>query len=143
MQTISGIHYNFSLPEQAWLLLYLFGASPAVCNSFVAGRDRGLRQLVPGIMYLPWVTSLRMSPLGYQSAAQGSLAVSYNNLDTYAYSLSDALTRFESMAAESLQEQRRIEAADTMPFEVYRQRYLSPDRLRAKRMDETTRRACI
>ena len=55
----------------------------------------------------------------------------------------DALTRFESIAAESLQEQRRIEAADTMPFEVYRQRYLSPDRLRAKCMDETTRRACI
>ena len=50
----------------------------------------------------------------------------------------DALTRFESMAAESLREQRRIEAAGTMPFEVYRQRYLSPDRLRAKRVDETT-----
>src|SRR6185436_19920207 len=33
-----------------------------------------------------------MSPLGYQSAAQGSLQVSYNNLDTYAHSLSDALT---------------------------------------------------
>jgi glutamate--cysteine ligase len=33
-----------------------------------------------------------MSPLGYQSAAQASLAVSYNNLDTYAYSLADALT---------------------------------------------------
>jgi glutamate--cysteine ligase len=125
MQTISGIHYNFSVPEQAWpllqqaagisgpvqtfqdaayfslirnfrrrswLLLYLFGASPAVCNSFVAGRDHGLQQLVPGILHLPWATSLRMSPLGYQSAAQGSLAVSYNNLDTYAYSLSDALT---------------------------------------------------
>jgi glutamate--cysteine ligase len=126
MQTISGIHYNFSVPEQAWpllqraagisgpvqtfqdaayfslirnfrrhswLLLYLFGASPAVCNSFVAGRDHGLRQLVPGILYLPWATSLRMSPLGYQSAAQGSLAVSYNDLDTYAHSLSDALTQ--------------------------------------------------
>ena len=125
MQTISGIHYNFSMPEQAWpplqkaagnsgpvqsfqdaayfslirnfrrhswLLLYLFGASPAVCNSFVAGRDHGLQHLVPGTMYLPWATSLRMSPLGYQSAAQGSLAVSYNDLDTYAHSLSDALT---------------------------------------------------
>jgi glutamate--cysteine ligase len=41
------------------------------------------------------------------------------------------------MAAESLQEQRRIEAADTMPFEVYRQIYLSPDRLRAKRVNGT------
>jgi len=125
MQTISGIHYNFSVPESAWpplqqaagisgpvqdfqdaayfslirnfrrhswLLLYLFGASPAVCSTFVAGRDHGLQPLVPGTLYLPWATSLRMSPLGYQSAAQGSLQVSYNNLDTYAHSLSDALT---------------------------------------------------
>src|SRR5262249_36778256 len=61
MQLISGIHYNFSLPEDAWragghsdadcayfalirnfrrhawLLLYLFGASPAACASFVKG----------------------------------------------------------------------------------------------------------
>jgi glutamate--cysteine ligase len=126
MQTISGIHYNFSVPEAAWpllqqaagnhgpahtfrdaayfslirnfrrhswLLLYLFGASPAVCGTFVAGRDHGLQELSPGNLYLPWATSLRMSPLGYQSAAQASLAVSYNNLDTYAYSLSDALTQ--------------------------------------------------
>jgi len=54
MQTISGIHYNWSLPgvsseayfglirnfrRHAFLLLYLFGASPAVCSSFVAGRQ--------------------------------------------------------------------------------------------------------
>ena len=43
--------------------------------------------------------------------------------------------RFAAMAAESLEEQRRIEAADTMPFEIYRQLYLSPDRLRAKRVN--------
>ena len=126
MQTISGIHYNFSLPEAAWpllqqqagipgaaqtfqdaayfslirnfrrhswLLLYLFGASPAVCSTFVPGRDHGLKELGTGTLHLPWATSLRMSPLGYQSAAQASLAVSYNNLDTYAYSLADALTQ--------------------------------------------------
>ena len=44
-------------------------------------------------------------------------------------------SRFAAMAAESLEEQRRIEAADTMPFEIYRQQYLSPDRLRAKRVN--------
>ena len=61
MQTISGIHYNFSLPaplsndayfalirnfrRHSWLLLYLFGASPAVCASFVAGRAHELERL--------------------------------------------------------------------------------------------------
>jgi glutamate--cysteine ligase len=37
------------------------------------------------------------------------------------------------LATESLAEQARIEAADTMPFEIYRQQYLAPERLRLPR----------
>ncbi len=125
MQTISGIHYNFSLPEagwsalqhidgsgdserayrdaayfalirnfrrHSWLLLYLFGASPAVCHTFLAGQPHNLQQLEPGTLYLPDATSLRMGPLGYQSDAQSSLAVSFNSLESYAASLSRALS---------------------------------------------------
>jgi glutamate--cysteine ligase len=108
MQTISGIHYNWSLPglsndehfalirnfrRHSFLLLWLFGASPAVCNSFVAGRDHGLQALSEHTLHLPHATSLRMGRLGYQSAAQASLAVSYNSLDSYAASLHGALTQ--------------------------------------------------
>ena len=108
MQTISGIHYNWSFPgvtseeyfgqirnfrRQAFLLLYLFGASPAVCSSFVAGRQHELQQLSSNTMYMPYGTSLRMGRLGYQSDAQASLAVSYNSLDGYAASLHEALTQ--------------------------------------------------
>ena len=117
MQMISGIHYNFSLPDtiwpipgvgepneayfalirnfrrDAWLLFYLFGASPAVCASFVAGRKHELRELANGTYHLPHATSLRMGRLGYQSDAQSTLAVSYNNLENYGASLYDALTR--------------------------------------------------
>ena len=117
MQMISGIHYNFSLPEaawcacghddadrayfalirnfrrHAWLLLYLFGASPAVCASFVGGRPHPLRELAPGTLYLPFATSLRMSRLGYLSEAQNALQVSYNDLESYAASLQDALVK--------------------------------------------------
>ena len=108
MQTISGIHYNWSFPSvtndeyfgqirnfrrQAFLLLYLFGASPAVCSSFVAGRQHQLQKLSKSTMYMPYGTSLRMGRLGYQSDAQASLAVSYNSLDGYAASLHEALTR--------------------------------------------------
>ena len=125
MQMISGVHYNFSLPDaawpvlqkidgykgnvqdfrnhayfalirnfrrHAWLLLYLFGASPAVCRCFVEGRVHRLQVLKDGTFYLPFSTSLRMGPLGYQSDAQSSLAVSYNNLQSYARSLYTALT---------------------------------------------------
>jgi len=108
MQAISGIHYNFSLPgigsdgyfalirnfrRLSWLPLYLFGASPAVCSSFVEGRAHQLQELSPGTHYLPHATSLRMGRLGYQSDAQASLIVSYNNLTSYATSLHEALTK--------------------------------------------------
>ena len=73
--------------RHSWLLLYLFGASPAVCSSFVAGRAHELERLSEGTLYLPYATSLRMGRLGYQSDAQSSLAVSYNSLESYAASL--------------------------------------------------------
>ncbi|GAB1390995.1 MAG: hypothetical protein AMXMBFR78_14460 [Rubrivivax sp.] len=111
MQTISGIHYNWSLPglgnaeyfalirnfrRHSFLLLLLFGASPAVCKCFVDGRQHEL-QLLGGeggtTMHLPHATSLRMGRLGYQSDAQAALAVSYNSLESYASSLHGALTR--------------------------------------------------
>ncbi|WP_234263391.1 glutamate--cysteine ligase [Hydrogenophaga sp. NFH-34] len=109
MQTISGIHYNWSLPgidnegyfalirnfrRHAFLLLTLFGASPAVCSSFVEGRPHALQPLGQGgTLHMPHGTSLRMGRLGYQSEAQATLAVSYNSLEGYAASLHDALTR--------------------------------------------------
>ncbi|HEX6019346.1 MAG TPA: glutamate--cysteine ligase [Burkholderiaceae bacterium] len=108
MQTISGIHYNWSLPglgndeyfalirnfrRHSFVLLVLFGASPAVCASFVAGREHALQPLSPHTLHLPHATSLRMGRLGYQSDAQGQLSVSYNNLESYAASLHEALTR--------------------------------------------------
>ncbi|MGH8821048.1 MAG: glutamate--cysteine ligase, partial [Rhodoferax sp.] len=108
MQTISGIHYNWSMPQvsseayfalirnfrrHGFLLLYLFGASPAVCSSFVAGRPHELHPLNDHTMYMPYGTSLRMGRLGYQSDAQASIAVSFNSLDGYGVSLQDALTR--------------------------------------------------
>ena len=109
MQTISGIHYNWSMPgvtseqyfalirnfrRHAFVLLYLFGASPALCPCFVEGREHGLQRMEGGsALYLPHATSLRMGRLGYQSDAQATLAVSYNGLTGYANSLHEALTK--------------------------------------------------
>ena len=108
MQAISGIHYNWSLPglgnaeyfalirnfrRHGWLLFYLFGASPAVCPSFVAGREHGLRELRPGTFHLPHATTLRMGRLGYQSEAQDSIAASFNDLESYGAALEEAMTR--------------------------------------------------
>jgi len=124
MQAISGIHYNYSLPDSIWpllsellasrdavadfrsgmyfglvrnvrrldwLLLYLFGASPAVCKSFLRGRDAGLEEFDRGTFYGPYATSLRMSDLGYQNKNQSSLRVSANSLDEYVRDLTGAI----------------------------------------------------
>ncbi len=124
MQAISGLHYNFSMPDEfwqpyrrivgfegslkdfrtgsylhlirnfhrhSWLLLYLFGASPAAASSFVEGREHHLRRMATGTMYLPNATCLRMGRLGYQSEAQKSLFVCYNDLLLYVECLSDAI----------------------------------------------------
>ena len=108
MQTICGIHYNWSMPgvtseqyfalirnfrRNAFVLLYLFGASPALCPCFAQGRPHALQRLSEQALYLPHATSLRMGRLGYQSDAQATLAVSYNGLDGYADSLHEALTQ--------------------------------------------------
>src|SRR5215510_373003 len=53
-----------------WIVLYLFGVSPVVCNSFLRGKDMGLRQLSPGTLYEPYATSLRMSDIGYRNRNQ-------------------------------------------------------------------------
>ena len=108
MQAISGIHYNFSLPGRSsdeylalvrnfrrhgWLLFYLFGASPAVCSSFVEGREHRLQNLTDGTLYLPHATTLRMGRLGYQSDAQASITASCNSLEAYGAAIEEALTR--------------------------------------------------
>ena len=41
----------------SWLLTYLFGASPAVCNSFVQQREHELIRFDEGTFYLPHATS--------------------------------------------------------------------------------------
>ena len=129
MQTVAGIHYNFSMPDEYWksafadakannaastsdlqtyinkryldlirnfrrnywILIYLFGAAPCADKSFVRGREHDMEPLGEEDLYLPLSTSIRMGDLGYQSKAQQSLFVCYNELDTYIRTLGEAI----------------------------------------------------
>lgn len=75
----------------SWLLMYLFGASPALDAGFLRGRSHQLEKLDPDTLYLPYATSLRMSDLGYQSNAQAGLTPCYNDLASYTDSLRKAV----------------------------------------------------
>ncbi|WP_417347889.1 glutamate--cysteine ligase [Ferrimonas sp.] len=122
MQSIAGVHFNFSLPKslwkalygdqsqetistgyfhlirnfrhQAWILPYLFGASPTLCSSFLDGREVGLEfdTLSSGLLVLPWATSLRMSDLGYTNSEQTNLRIRYNSVQEYVSDLKRAIT---------------------------------------------------
>lgn len=77
----------------SWLLMYLFGASPALSKGFLRGREHSLETLSDDTLYLPYATSLRMSDLGYQNDAQSGLTPHENSLESYVCTLMDAVNR--------------------------------------------------
>ena len=134
MQAISGLHFNYSLPQafwepyrefqksrqslkefvsekymalvrtyrrHAWLLIYLSGASPALCKSFAPERHSVLEDFDAQTWYAPFGTSLRMSDIGYRNKSQAALRISANSLNEYVSGLTAAVTtsnpQFESI----------------------------------------------
>ena len=83
-----------NLLRVGWLVPYLFGASPAICKSFLAGQPTALEPFDPGSYYQPWATSLRMGDIGYQNNKEGETGVKaeYDSLEAYVRSLTEAIT---------------------------------------------------
>jgi len=128
MQTIAGIHFNYSLPAAfwpsyqqlekkngdidefrsdaylallrnyrriAWIVLYLFGASPALCKSFASGGNISMPCFDEHTLYQPFATSLRMSDLGYSNRTQSRINISVNSLDEYIRDMTTAISTAE------------------------------------------------
>ena len=73
------------------LLVYIFGATPAVDKSFLKRPDKRLERFDKDTYYLPYGTSLRLSDLGYKNPAQAELRINYNSLKKYIHSLNAAI----------------------------------------------------
>lgn len=85
-----------NIHRYGWLLIYLFGCSPAVCKSFFTGRENlaaAFMEFDQDTLYRPHATSLRMSDIGYRNDNQASLDISLDNLDRYVASLTEAINR--------------------------------------------------
>lgn len=82
-----------NLQRFGWLVLYLFGASPAVCKSFFADKPNRLHIFDEGTYYGPWATSLRMGDIGYQNRREEGMGVkaNYDSLADYVASLKRAI----------------------------------------------------
>ncbi|MCZ6474886.1 MAG: glutamate--cysteine ligase, partial [Gammaproteobacteria bacterium] len=76
----------------AWLFIYLFGASPALCKSFCPEGHEILEELDPSTWHGPFSTSLRMSDIGYRNKTQAELQISANSLTEYTAGLAAAVT---------------------------------------------------
>ncbi len=84
-----GLVRNFR--RMGWLVLYLFGASPALCKSFFGDATSDLKTFNENTFYEPFATSLRMSDLGYSNNTQAKLTISLNSVDEYIDDLSCAI----------------------------------------------------
>ncbi len=145
MQTIAGIHFNYSLPTAfwpayrelekssrepsefrsdaylglvrnfrrlGWLVLYLFGASPALCKSFTGADNPIMPSFDKDTFFQPYGTSLRMSDLGYTNKSQAGINISLNSVDEYISDLSCAICTpepaFEEVGIEVDGERRQL-----------------------------------
>ena len=70
-----------------WLVPLLFGASPAICRSFLGNADHAFSELGRGTLYEPFATSLRMSDIGYKNKSQRQLGISYDSPAEYIHTL--------------------------------------------------------
>lgn len=93
-QTYMGMIRN--LQRYGWLILYLFGSSPAVSKSFLDSRNsvysRTLQEFDETSCYKPFATSLRMSEIGYLNPVQSMFHISFNSIEEYIRDLSKATT---------------------------------------------------
>ncbi len=147
MQTIAGVHFNYSVPDQfwlfhqeicetggdsaacrseaylglirnfrrmGWLVLYLFGSSPAVARCFAGAENAGIAILDKDTLYEPFGTSLRMSDLGYSNKTQSRVSISLNFLDEYITDLRKAihtpLRHYEELGVKVDGEYRQLNA---------------------------------
>ena len=77
--------------RRSWLLMLLFGASPALDASFVKGVNHDLSRFSADTWSGPTATSLRMGDLGYHNNAQSSVNICFNELETYTQTLARAI----------------------------------------------------
>jgi len=83
-----------NLQRLGWLVPYLFGASPAVCKSFLGGKPTQLEAFDENSCYGPAATSLRMGDIGYQNNREAEIGfkANYDSLATYIASLEYAIS---------------------------------------------------
>lgn len=82
-----------NLLRYGWLVPYLFGASPAVCKSFLNGKQTILQEFNSNTYFEPYATSLRLGDIGYQNNKEdlAGIKACYDSLEAYIKSMQCAI----------------------------------------------------
>ncbi|CAA6818035.1 MAG: Glutamate--cysteine ligase (EC [uncultured Thiotrichaceae bacterium] len=80
-----------------WLIIYLFGTSPAICKSFLDGKapSETMKDFNQHTIYEPYGTSLRMGNIGYTNSKshETGIHVCYDTVESYTRSLRCAISK--------------------------------------------------
>jgi glutamate--cysteine ligase len=99
-----------------WLIPYLFGASPAVCKSFLHGKPTILSSFSQGTAFEEYATSLRMGNIGYTNSKESMAGIkaNYDTLESYVASLDCAIrtqfSEYEQIGVQIEGEYRQLSA---------------------------------
>ncbi len=82
-----------NLQRYGWLVYYLFGASPAICKSFLKEQPGKLERFDDGTFFVPYATTLRMADIGYNNKKESETGTRarYDDLASYIASLTHAI----------------------------------------------------
>ena len=86
LRTEGYFHMTRNLMRIGWMVPYLFGASPAICQSFLGEDDHPTLKTFNGsTRYEPFGTSLRLGNIGYQYRDDKNLdlSVCHSNFECY------------------------------------------------------------
>lgn len=105
-----------NLQRYGWLIYYLFGASPAICKSFLKGHPGSLEKFDDTTYYLPYATTLRMGDVGYTNKKESESGVKacYDSIDHYVRCLTQAIEKpcseYEKIGVKVSGEYRQLNA---------------------------------
>ncbi len=111
-----------------WLVPYLFGASPAVCESFLEGNPTTLEYLGHGTYFESFATSLRLGDIGYQNKREEETGVDidFQSLPRYIATLESAIeTSCPHYEAIGLRDGDHYKQLNTMLLQIENEYYCS------------------
>lgn len=124
--TQTELYFNLirNFRRYQWLLLHLFGASPAFDQSFKVGRSASLPKFGQRSHLLDTATTLRMSDIGYSNNVQSDLFVCFNSLQSYTSTLSRAMqTSYVGYEQIGLQDGKQWKQLNTNVLQIENEYY--------------------